>query len=192
VTVAPACGEARRCHTVHRASCRLQCVEPIDPVVSLRALRDVNVVKQRYDFSCGAASLATLVRFLRDHRSEVELLKTLQARYTPEAWNQKRAAGPLLAISPTWRARSATGQRGRDRPRRTPGDQRPAIVHLRKGELEPSGFFAAPRMAPFCSPTRHRNTVYSPGQFAHNTPASRSPSGDRGSRSPSSIPSRQP
>jgi predicted double-glycine peptidase len=32
-------------------------------VMSLRAQRDLGVVKQRYDFSCGAAALATLLTY---------------------------------------------------------------------------------------------------------------------------------
>ena len=33
------------------------------PAVTMKGLRDRNVVKQRFDFSCGAAALATLLRF---------------------------------------------------------------------------------------------------------------------------------
>src|SRR5438045_4219089 len=33
------------------------------PARSLKALRDRNVVKQRFDFSCGAAALATLLHY---------------------------------------------------------------------------------------------------------------------------------
>jgi len=33
------------------------------PVTSLKELRDQNIVKQRWDFSCGAAALATLLRY---------------------------------------------------------------------------------------------------------------------------------
>ena len=48
------------------------------PVKSLRALRDAGVVKQGYDYSCGAASLATLLTFgLNDPVSEGTLLREL-------------------------------------------------------------------------------------------------------------------
>ena len=33
------------------------------PLRSMKALRDENVVKQRFDFSCGAAALATMLRY---------------------------------------------------------------------------------------------------------------------------------
>lgn len=47
-------------------------------VTSLRAQRDVGVVKQRYDYSCGAASLATLLTYgLDDPVDEDALLRTL-------------------------------------------------------------------------------------------------------------------
>jgi len=137
-------------------------------VVSLRALRDVNVVKQRYDFSCGAASLATLVkRFFGDHRSEVELLKTLQARYTPEAWNQKRRPASPSTISPTWRARSLPGRGGEIGLAGLLEINGPAIVHLRKGELEHFSVFRGTKDgAILLADPITGNTVYSPGQFA--------------------------
>ena len=47
-------------------------------VTSLRALRDAGVVKQRYDYSCGAASLATLLTYgLNDRVDEDGLLRAL-------------------------------------------------------------------------------------------------------------------
>lgn len=47
-------------------------------VTSLRALRDADVVRQRYDYSCGSASLATLLTYgLNDPVDENELLRAL-------------------------------------------------------------------------------------------------------------------
>jgi uncharacterized protein len=47
-------------------------------ITSLRALRDAGVVKQGYDYSCGAASLATLLTYgLNDKVGEDVLLRTL-------------------------------------------------------------------------------------------------------------------
>jgi len=47
-------------------------------VTSFRALRDAGVVKQRYDYSCGAASLATLLTYgLNDRVDEDGLLRAL-------------------------------------------------------------------------------------------------------------------
>ena len=48
------------------------------PLTSLRARRDAGVVKQGYDYSCGAASLATLLTYgLNDKVGEGVLLHTL-------------------------------------------------------------------------------------------------------------------
>jgi predicted double-glycine peptidase len=48
------------------------------PITSLRELRDAGVVKQRYDYSCGSASLATLLTYgLGDPVGEEELLRAL-------------------------------------------------------------------------------------------------------------------
>jgi uncharacterized protein len=48
------------------------------PVKSMRARRDAGVVKQGYDYSCGAASLATLLTYgLNDKVGEDVLLRTL-------------------------------------------------------------------------------------------------------------------
>jgi predicted double-glycine peptidase len=142
---------------------------PIDPVASLRELRDLNVVKQRYDFSCGAASLATLVNgFFGDHRSEVELLKTLQARYTPEAWNRKRAAG--LSLDDLAYMADKIGYRAEGAEIGLAGLLQingPAIVHLRKGKLEHFSVFRGTRDgAILLADPISGNTVYSPGQFA--------------------------
>lgn len=47
-------------------------------VKSMKALRDANVVRQRYDYSCGAAALATLLRYgFGDPATEEEVLKQL-------------------------------------------------------------------------------------------------------------------
>lgn len=48
------------------------------PVASVQARRDAGVVKQRYDYSCGAAALATLLTYgLNDPADERSLLRTL-------------------------------------------------------------------------------------------------------------------
>lgn len=55
------------------------------PVTSLRALRDAGVVKQRYDFSCGSASLATLLTYgLNDPVDEDALLRALLEPLAPD------------------------------------------------------------------------------------------------------------
>jgi uncharacterized protein len=141
---------------------------PIDPVVSVRELRDLNVVKQRYDFSCGAASLATLVNgFFGDHRTEVELLKTLQARYTPADWKAKQQAG-LSLDDLAWLANKIGYQAegaeiGLAALLQING---PAIVHLRKGKVEHFSVFRGTKDgAILLADPISGNTQYSPGKF---------------------------
>jgi len=53
-------------------------------VTSVRAQRDAGVVKQRYDYSCGSAALATLLSYgLNDPVSEQPLLEALLAPLGP-------------------------------------------------------------------------------------------------------------
>src|SRR5262245_28685748 len=45
---------------------------------SMRDLRDANVIKQQFDYSCGAAALATILRYgLRDEVTERDVLAQL-------------------------------------------------------------------------------------------------------------------
>lgn len=54
-------------------------------VTSLRAQRDAGVVKQRYDYSCGSASLATLLTYgLNDPVDEDALLRALVEPLSPD------------------------------------------------------------------------------------------------------------
>ncbi|MBO6566224.1 MAG: hypothetical protein JJ956_15835 [Pseudomonadales bacterium] len=48
---------------------------------SWKAIRDTNVVKQQFDFSCGAASLATILTHFFNHPvTELEILELLEVR----------------------------------------------------------------------------------------------------------------
>lgn len=50
-------------------------------VVSLREARYKNVIPQRYDLSCGAAALATILNYFFDHRvDEADIIKHILAR----------------------------------------------------------------------------------------------------------------
>jgi uncharacterized protein len=67
---------------------------PIEPVVSLQEAKFVGVVRQEHDFSCGAASLATLVNgYFGGHYTELQLLDILKARYDAAAWKKKQEEG---------------------------------------------------------------------------------------------------
>lgn len=61
---------------------------------SLIELRDVNVVKQRQDYSCGAAALATLMRYyFNEPISEQHILKLMVARLTADELRLKETRG---------------------------------------------------------------------------------------------------
>jgi uncharacterized protein len=64
------------------------------PFRNWQQMRLQNVVPQRLDFSCGAASLATLSTFfLGKPVTEEHLLRIVRARYTDEGWKQKKQEG---------------------------------------------------------------------------------------------------
>jgi predicted double-glycine peptidase len=66
-------------------------------VVSLRAQRDMGVVKQGYDYSCGAASLATLLTYgLNDVVSEDALLRALLQPLSPDQLKSLQKKGLSL------------------------------------------------------------------------------------------------
>jgi predicted double-glycine peptidase len=66
-------------------------------VKSLRELRDAGVVKQRKDYSCGSASLATLLTYgLNDPVDENVLLRALLEPRSPEQINELRKKGLSL------------------------------------------------------------------------------------------------
>lgn len=54
---------------------RTDTLRAVEPIRSWRELRDRNVVRQRFDYSCGAAALATLIRYyFGDDVSEESIL----------------------------------------------------------------------------------------------------------------------
>jgi predicted double-glycine peptidase len=64
---------------------------------TLKELRDRNVVKQQLDYSCGAAALATLMRYYYgEDTSEQEILARLSqllTHLTPQEWAHKKRVG---------------------------------------------------------------------------------------------------
>jgi predicted double-glycine peptidase len=64
------------------------------PARSIRDLRDQGLVKQRFDFSCGAAALATLLRYgLGDDVTEAQVLIQLFALLSDDEKATARASG---------------------------------------------------------------------------------------------------
>ena len=61
---------------------------------TLKELRDRYVVKQKEDYSCGAAALATLfLYYYEEDTSEREILKMLEAQISEEEWPTKSVQG---------------------------------------------------------------------------------------------------
>jgi predicted double-glycine peptidase len=77
---------------------------------TLKQLRDRNVVKQETDFSCGAATLATLLTYYYgDKTSEYEILKLLESKLTPEEKASK--LGRALSLADLKQAAEMKGYR---------------------------------------------------------------------------------
>jgi predicted double-glycine peptidase len=82
------------------------------PARSLKALRDQNLVKQRFDFSWGAAALATILRFgFGEAVTEREILKQLFSLLSPDDKTTVQRTGfSLLHLQRVAQARGYTAQ----------------------------------------------------------------------------------
>jgi len=68
------------------------------PLKSMKALRDQNVIKQGYDYSCGAGALATLLTYgVGDKASEAEILLQLMNSLPKDQEVLKKKEGFSLA-----------------------------------------------------------------------------------------------
>jgi predicted double-glycine peptidase len=68
------------------------------PLKSVKALRDENVVKQGFDYSCGAGALATLLTYgVGDQASEAEILMQLMNSLPKDQEKLKKKEGFSLA-----------------------------------------------------------------------------------------------
>jgi hypothetical protein len=107
------------------------------PARSLKDLRDQNVVKQRLDFSCGAAALATLLRYgFGDEVTEPELLTQLFGLLSEEESAQVESDGfSLLHLQRVAEARGYDAQGFRLQADNLPLLAGPVIVFI-----EPRGY----------------------------------------------------
>jgi hypothetical protein len=77
------------------------------PLKSLKDLRDENLVKQRFDYSCGAAALATILRYgFGDEVAEREILKELFDLLSEDEEDLRRKEGFTSCAPPTTACRS--------------------------------------------------------------------------------------
>ena len=103
----------------------------------MKALRDESVIKQRFDFSCGAAALATMLRYGFDDRvTEQQLLKELFGQLTQEEQRTARSVGfSLLDLQRVAQARGYNAEGFRLQPAQLSMLAGPAIVFI-----EPRGY----------------------------------------------------
>ncbi|WP_187276553.1 C39 family peptidase [Parahaliea maris] len=107
------------------------------PVTSFRALRDANLVRQQFDFSCGAAALATLLRYqFGDAVTEREILHDLFQLLPESDQALRRAEGfSLLDLQRVARARGYRAEGYRLTPESLSRLNGPVIVFI-----EPQGY----------------------------------------------------
>lgn len=106
-------------------------------VMSFKELRDRNVVRQRTDYSCGAAALATLLSFgLDDPTGELVVLKLLIEALPPDEEALRKKEGfSLLDLQRVAQGLGYRAQGFRLEPRFLEKLERPVIVFI-----EPEGY----------------------------------------------------
>jgi hypothetical protein len=107
------------------------------PVRSMKDLRDANVVKQRFDFSCGAAALATMLRYgFADAVSERQILIDLFTGLSDDDRRTAERTGfSLLDLQRVARTRGYLAEGFRLDPGQLPMLGGPVIVYI-----EPRGY----------------------------------------------------
>ena len=107
-------------------------------VTSLVALRDAGVVKQRFDYSCGSAALATMLTYgLDDPVGEDELLRALLEPLAPEELAELQKKGlSLLHLQRLAQQRGHKAQGFRLHRSQLASLSRPVIVFVKPGGYE--------------------------------------------------------
>jgi len=100
---------------------------------SVKALRDENVVKQGFDYSCGAAALATLLTYaLHDPATEVDILRAVLASLSKEEDAARKKKGlSLLDLQHVAEARGHRAQGFRLAPAYLSKLQGPVMVFIK-------------------------------------------------------------
>lgn len=92
-----ACAVQRAPVSVVGTAIRTGTVRGVEPIRSWRELRDRNVVRQRFDYSCGSAALATLIRYyFGDDVSEEAILADILGRMTETEIRDREVNGLSL------------------------------------------------------------------------------------------------
>lgn len=107
------------------------------PARTLKDLRDENLIRQRFDFSCGAAALATILRYgFGDAVTEADILRQLFSLLADDEQPAVRRTGfSLLHLQRVAQARGYKAQGFRLAPDELPQLGGPVIVFI-----EPRGY----------------------------------------------------
>jgi len=102
------------------------------PLKSMKDLRDEKLVKQRFDYSCGAAALATILRYsFGDDVTELEILNELFDLLSEDEKGLRRREGfSLLDLQRVAQARGYKAQGFRLAPEHLPKLGAPVIVFI--------------------------------------------------------------
>jgi predicted double-glycine peptidase len=102
------------------------------PATSLKDLRDQNVVRQRFDFSCGAAALATVLRYgFGDDVTERDILRQLFDSLSADEQAVVRSTGfSLLHLQRVAQARGYEAEGFRLQPGQLPLLDGPVMVFI--------------------------------------------------------------
>lgn len=108
------------------------------PVKSFKTLRDENLVKQAYDYSCGAAALATILTYgLGDKVTEQEVLSEAMTSLSREDYNLRKKEGlSLLDLQHVSMVRGHKAQGFRLSPGYLSQLARPVMVFIRPRDYE--------------------------------------------------------
>ena len=116
---------------------RSQNIEPVQSetprVLSMRALRDAGVVKQKFDYSCGSAALATLLTYgLGDPTDEDAILRMILSPLSGDELRSLQQRGlSLLDMQKVAQARGHKAQGFRLPAEQLSRISRPLIVHIK-------------------------------------------------------------
>src|SRR5690349_14750074 len=102
------------------------------PVRTMKDLRDTNVIKQAYDYSCGAAALATILRYgLNDNVTERQVLEQLFSLLPRDELQSTVMQGfSLLHLQRVAQARGYRAEGFRLEPQFLTGLSGPVIVYI--------------------------------------------------------------
>lgn len=108
------------------------------PVRSMKTIRDENLVKQAYDYSCGAAALATLLTYeIGDSVTEQEVLSDAMTPLSGEDFDLRKKEGlSLLDLQRVSKGRGHKAQGFRLAPEFLSQLKRPVMVFIQPGGYE--------------------------------------------------------